>query len=105
MATARSNVNGARRSGGEVQNLLADVEDLLGRITNINDADIAAVRERVTDSIDKARDSLKSGVGKIQDRAVSAAGAADAYAHDNPWPLIGIAAAAGVVVGMLVARR
>ena len=105
MATARSTLNGARRATGEVQNLLADVEELLGRITNIDDADIAAVRERVSDSIGKARDSMQSTASKLQDRAVSAAGTADDFAHDNPWSLIGISAVAGIVIGMLVARR
>jgi ElaB/YqjD/DUF883 family membrane-anchored ribosome-binding protein len=105
MATARSTINGARRATGEVQNLLADVEELLGRITNIDDADVAAVRARVSESIDKARDSLSANAGKLQDRAKAVAGTADDYAHDNPWSLIGISAVAGIVIGMLVARR
>ena len=96
--------NGARRSG-EVQNLIADVEELLARVTNIDDADIRQVRERVTESMAAAREAVRSTASKVQERAASAARMADDYAYESPWTLAGFAAAAGLIVGMLVARR
>jgi ElaB/YqjD/DUF883 family membrane-anchored ribosome-binding protein len=33
------------------------------------------------------------------------AAAADDYVHDSPWTAIGIAAAAGMLIGFLAARR
>jgi ElaB/YqjD/DUF883 family membrane-anchored ribosome-binding protein len=35
----------------------------------------------------------------------AAAQATDQYVHENPWPSIGIAAVAGLVVGVLLGRR
>jgi ElaB/YqjD/DUF883 family membrane-anchored ribosome-binding protein len=34
-----------------------------------------------------------------------AARATDEYVHDNPWQAIGVAAAVGFLLGLVVARR
>ena len=39
------------------------------------------------------------------DRAKDAAKATDDYVHENPWQAIGIAAAVGLVAGLLMSRR
>jgi len=39
------------------------------------------------------------------DRAKAAARATDEYVHDNPWQAIGIGAAIGFLVGLVVSRR
>ena len=100
----KTGVNGVKR-GSEVRNLVADVEELLGRMTNISDADIAKLHQRVSESVQSARDSLQTGAGYVRERVQSAATAADDYAHESPWPLIGAAAAGGLVIGLLISRR
>jgi ElaB/YqjD/DUF883 family membrane-anchored ribosome-binding protein len=52
------------------------------------------VHERVTDSLDRARSLLH----EFEDDA-------NRYVRDNPWQSLGIAAALGLVIGMLVTRR
>jgi ElaB/YqjD/DUF883 family membrane-anchored ribosome-binding protein len=98
-------MNGSPRRGGEMQNLLKDVEEMLGRTMNIDDADIRALHQRVTASAEAARDSLRGTAARIQDKAVSVAHTADDYAHESPWALVGFAAAAGLLTGMLATRR
>jgi len=39
------------------------------------------------------------------DRAKQAARYTDDYVHDNPWVSIGVAAATGFVIGLLINRR
>ena len=41
----------------------------------------------------------------VLDRARRNVGAANAYVHDQPWKFIGAGAAAGFVLGLLLARR
>ena len=42
---------------------------------------------------------------ETRDSLTHQADACDRYVHDNPWTSIGIGAAVGVVVGMLLGRR
>ena len=39
------------------------------------------------------------------DQAKAAARVTDDYVHDNPWQAIGVAAAVGFVVGLMMNRR
>jgi ElaB/YqjD/DUF883 family membrane-anchored ribosome-binding protein len=43
--------------------------------------------------------------GEAVDQAKRAARATDDYVHDNPWQAIGIAAAVGMLLGLLMNRR
>ena len=43
--------------------------------------------------------------GSAQAATPQAAKATDEYVHDNPWQAVGIAAVAGVVLGLLISRR
>ena len=57
-------------------------------------AGLAQARERIEAVEDKLRDGVKHGARR-----------ADRYVHDNPWPAIGIAAAAAFLLGVLISRR
>lgn len=95
----------ASRSSAEFRDLLADVEELLSRVTGIDDEDLARARERVEASLGRARESVVDGTLHLRDRATASARAADSYAHDSPWTLVGVAAVAGIALGAALARR
>jgi ElaB/YqjD/DUF883 family membrane-anchored ribosome-binding protein len=112
--------NGARRVGGdedqvagrvkrtvssELSNLVQDVEDLLRKVANVADVDVARLRERVQEKLGTARDTLAAGGKRLTETARDAAGATDEYVHRSPWQALGFAALAGVAIGFLVARR
>ncbi len=104
-AIGRGARKAASRSSGEIRDLLADVEDLLSRVTGVDDADLARARERVEASLGRARESVVDGTLHLRDRAAASAKAADGYAHDSPWTLVGVAAVAGIALGAALARR
>lgn len=98
----------AGRTGGmsaEMRNLISDVEDLLKGVANVGDADVARLRARVTETVQSAKESLRQGTETLRVHANDAATTADTYVRERPWAAIGIAAALGVVVGMLAGRR
>ena len=97
--------NASRRYSKDIQHMLSDVEDLLNRVTNIKDIAIDDVRQRLTDSVAAARESLRSSANGMQKRAGAAVQVADGYAHDSPWLLAGIAAFAGLTMGLWLSRR
>lgn len=89
----------------EVDNLIADVQDLLGRVSHLADPEVALLRARVEQGIAITKQTLADGSARVQRNARHALSAGDSYVRDQPWQAVGIAAAAGLVLGFVVARR
>jgi ElaB/YqjD/DUF883 family membrane-anchored ribosome-binding protein len=92
-------------ASSEIKNLIADVEDLMARITDLKDADVARVRGKVQRAVEATKQSLADGADTIRQHAQNVASTADDYVRDSPWQAIGIAALVGAVVGILATRR
>jgi ElaB/YqjD/DUF883 family membrane-anchored ribosome-binding protein len=92
-------------ASGEIKNLIADVEDLMARITDLKDADVVRVRNKVQRAVDATKQSLADSADTIRQQAQSVANTADDYVRDRPWQAVGIAALVGAVVGILATRR
>jgi ElaB/YqjD/DUF883 family membrane-anchored ribosome-binding protein len=92
-------------ASSEVKNLIADVEDLMARIGDLKDADVARVRGKVQRAVEATKQSLADGADTIRQHAQNVASTADDYVRDSPWQAIGIAALVGAVVGILATRR
>ena len=65
----------------------------------------AAARERIQASLVTARAKLVEAERALVDRTKQAAKATDEFVHENPWKAVGIAAAVGFVLGVLISRR
>jgi ElaB/YqjD/DUF883 family membrane-anchored ribosome-binding protein len=92
-------------AGEEIKNLIADVEDLVARLADLNDADIASLRTKVMSTVGIAKDTLAGGADTVKRSAQRAFSSADDYVRESPWVAIGVAAAVGAIAGILVARR
>ncbi len=90
---------------GEIKSLIADVEDLMARIADVNDADVVRMRSKVQRAVEATKQSLADGAENLQRRAQNAASVADDYVRESPWQAVGIAALVGAVVGILATRR
>ena len=82
-ASAASHVTSA--AGEEIRNLIADVEDLLARIADLNDADIASVRNKVASTVGAAKETLSHGADTLKRGAQKAFSGADDYVRESPW--------------------
>jgi ElaB/YqjD/DUF883 family membrane-anchored ribosome-binding protein len=85
--------------------VIADAEELLKATANAAGEKAAAARARMEDSLRTARVKVAEAQEVMRDRAKQAAQATDDYVHAHPWKAVGFAAAVGVIVGMLIARR
>jgi ElaB/YqjD/DUF883 family membrane-anchored ribosome-binding protein len=85
--------------------VIADAEELLRASASQTGAQMAAMRERIQASLENAKQRLGAAGESTMDTAKVAATATDKYVRDNPWQAVGIAAAAGVVLGLLLNRR
>lgn len=103
---------GAAGKSAEWRNLVADVEDLVKKVANVDDAEIAQIRSKVEETLAKAKTSAGEGVAAAREsvaaaraRVGEASEATDEYVRENPWAAIGIAAAIGIVIGFVAGRR
>jgi ElaB/YqjD/DUF883 family membrane-anchored ribosome-binding protein len=85
--------------------VIADAEDLLKATANAAGDKVTAARARMEDSLRTARIKVAEAQEVVVDKAKAAARATDDYVHANPWRAVGIAAGAGLVIGMLISRR
>lgn len=90
---------------GELHRFFDDVEELLRRVSDLGDEEIARLRERVESSINNARSAAGGGLDSAIGGARAAAQDADSYVRSNPWLAVGIAAAAGLLLGGLLSRK
>jgi ElaB/YqjD/DUF883 family membrane-anchored ribosome-binding protein len=60
---------------------------------------------RIGAKMQNARQSLTQAQTAVSDGARQAAEFTDEYVRMNPWKSLGIAAAAGLLIGILMARR
>jgi ElaB/YqjD/DUF883 family membrane-anchored ribosome-binding protein len=89
----------------DMRTVIADAEELLRATASVAGDKIVVARERIQDSLYRAKVKLAETEGVLLDRTRQAARLTDDYVHDNPWQAVGIAAGVGLLVGMLIGRR
>ncbi len=89
----------------EIRNLMADTVDLLDRMAHVADPETLRLREKLAQSLATAKRAVGEGADRIQRQARQALRAGDGYVRDRPWNAVGIAAAAGLIVGLLIRKR
>ena len=85
--------------------VISDAEELLRATASQAGEKAAAAREKVQDSVHRAKVKLAEVEDIMVDKGKQAARATDEYVHDNPWRAVGIAAGAGLIIGLLIGRR
>lgn len=85
--------------------VIADAEELLRATAGQVGEKAVVARERIQESLRVAKDKLSRAEEAVIDKTKAAARATDDYVHDHPWGAVGIAAAVGLVIGMLISRR
>ena len=89
----------------DMKAVIADAEELLKATASATGERIGAARARAEETLKSARSRLSEFNSEILDQAKDAAKATDDYVHEHPWHAVGIAAVAGILVGVLVSRR
>ena len=85
--------------------VIADAEELLRATAGQMSEKAVVARERIQESLRVAKDKLSRAEEAVIDKTKAAARATDDYVHDHPWGAVGIAAAVGLVIVMLISRR
>lgn len=84
--------------------VVADAEELLRATAGQAGEKVSAARERIQENLAAAKERLAAAQDAVVARTKEAAKVTDEYVHDNPWKAVGIAAGAGLIIGMLISR-
>src|SRR5690606_30358999 len=88
----------------DLRQVVRDADELVRATAGQAGEKVAQVRARAEESLRNAKVRLSEGSGDLNARAHAAADSTDYYVRNNPWAAIGIAAAAGLLVGALLLR-
>jgi ElaB/YqjD/DUF883 family membrane-anchored ribosome-binding protein len=83
--------------------VVSDTEALLRAMASVPGEKASALRASVEDNLKAAKTRVREIQGAAYEKGTAAARATDEYVHENPWTLIGVAAAVGLIVGLVIA--
>jgi ElaB/YqjD/DUF883 family membrane-anchored ribosome-binding protein len=89
----------------DIMLVIGDAEELLSATAGQAGEKITAARARIQANLKVAKQRLADVGGVAAERAKVAAQATDEFVREHPWQAVGVAAAAGVILGMLISRR
>lgn len=93
------------KMAGDMKTIIADSEDLLKAMGTVSNESFAGAKAKFEQKLRNAKTALAEASQPMFDRARETATVTDKYVHNNPWTVIGLAAAAGALIGFLTARR
>ncbi|MCW4150995.1 DUF883 family protein [Halomonas sp. 18H] len=106
-STARQDAS--RQLKEDLHHLTQTVEELVSATADDSRQNVKELRARAEQRLNDTRSRLEARGETVyhdaRDNVVRQADSTDRYVHDNPWTSIGIGAAVGVVVGLLIGRR
>jgi ElaB/YqjD/DUF883 family membrane-anchored ribosome-binding protein len=91
----------AEKLAADLRLVISDAEALLRATVGQAGETATAARAKMKESLESARLKL----GALGEDAAERVRAADDYVRANPWQAVGIAALAGIALGLLISRR
>jgi len=85
--------------------VVADAEELLRATAGAAGEKAGELRERLGAKLRDAKERLADAEAAIVDKTKAAARATDDFVHEQPWKAVGVAAALGLALGVLIGRR
>jgi len=85
--------------------IVRDAEELLRATEGHASERVEEIRARAQESLEGAKEHLRTIGDDAEQKVRSAARSTDAYVRDNPWKAIAIAVGVGFLIGTLGRRR
>lgn len=82
-----------------------DAEGFLRAAASSTGEKAAELRDKASAALKRASESLSDLQATVVEKGRDAAILTDDYVHENPWQAIGVGAAIGFLIGVVVARR
>jgi len=102
--TELSNAN-KQKLVSDMKVVVADAEEILRATAGVAGEKMGDLRERIGERLRDAKLRLADAEAALVDRTKAAARATDDFVHENPWRAVGVAAAVGLLLGVIIGRR
>lgn len=89
----------------ELKSLADTLEEVLNTSSDKSKEELGKLRSKAERALKESRHRLGETGDAIAKQTREAAARADEYVHDNPWAGVGIGAAIGLALGVLLSRR
>lgn len=89
----------------DLKAVVNDAEALLKATAGQAGEKMSAARARAEASVRAARERMSEMQDDVLAQTKEMAEEADAYVRKNPWQAVGVAAVAGIIVGLMIGRR
>jgi len=89
----------------ELKSLADTLEEVLSSYADKSKDEVSKLRSKAEKALKESRYRLGETGDVLAKQTREAAARADEYVRDNPWTGVGIGAAIGVVLGVLLTRR
>ena len=89
----------------ELKSLADTLDSVLNTAESKSKEEVDSLKKKAQAALENSRTRLAEGKEQVVQQTKEIAGKADNYVRENPWTGVGIGAAVGVVLGVLLARR
>lgn len=89
----------------DLQVVVRDAEALLQATASQTGERIEGARAKAAESLRQARQRLAAAQTDVVREVREAAASTDEYVREHPWQAVGMAAGAGLLIGLLISRR
>jgi len=89
----------------DLKTVISDAESWLRNGGQLTGEELKAAKAKFEQTLSSAKTSLIAAEETVVERTKVAAKATDEYVKDHPWTSVGLGAAVGVVIGLLISRK
>ena len=89
----------------DLQLVIRDAEALLKNSTLPGSDEFKSAKDRIENTIRHAREEIVRLEKLVVEKTKEAVHATDDYVKENPWQAVGLGAAVGLVIGLLITRK
>ena len=89
----------------DLKTVISDAESWLRNGGQLTGEELKAAKAKFEQTLSSAKTSLINAEETVVERTKIAAKATDEYVKDHPWTSVGLGAAVGVVIGLLISRK
>ena len=89
----------------DLKAIVADADDILRATAGAAGDKVGELRQKIEAKLVDAKERLADAEAVVIGKAKEAATATDDFVHEHPWKAVGVAAAVGLALGVLIGRR